>query len=153
MRPGTRKANEIGFRARTPGLEEQKVGPCAGAVRARVPAKPMNSVYEREPWGREEQKAGSAGGAVRAWVPAKPMNSVFEREPWVREEQNPGAGKSRKAAPKRRRSEPGSKKFAPQDEEIRARREGGANLGPGVRPKRGATASRAVKSLLPKTEE
>lgn len=35
-----------------------RLGPCAGAVRARVPAKPMKSVYECEPRGREEQKAG-----------------------------------------------------------------------------------------------
>ena len=31
------------------GREEQKAGPAGGAVRARVPAKPIKSVYEREP--------------------------------------------------------------------------------------------------------
>ena len=62
---------------------------------------------------------------------------------------NPARGPARK----RRRSEPGRKKFAPQDGRIRASEEGGANLGPGVRPERGAAASRAGKSLLPITEK
>ena len=50
-------------------------GLAGGAVRARVPAKPMKSVFKREPRGREEQKGGPAG-AVRARVPAKPIESV-----------------------------------------------------------------------------
>ena len=45
------------------------------------------------------------------------------------------------------------KKLAPLNGGIRARREWGANPGPGVRPERGAAASRAVKSLLPWMEK
>lgn len=74
-----------------------RLGPCAGAVRARVPAKPMKSVYEREPRGREKQKVGPAGGSVRARVPVKPMKSVFKREPRGREKQKSGP----KGAPQR----------------------------------------------------
>ena len=73
-----------------------KRGPGAGAVRARITAKPMNSVFEREPWTGKSGKRGPGAGAVRARLPAKPMNSVFEREPW--DAQN---GKTR---PTRRRS-------------------------------------------------
>ena len=41
--------------------------PAAGdPVRARVPAKPMKSVYEREPRGREEQKSGQKEAPQRA---------------------------------------------------------------------------------------
>ena len=69
----------------------------------------------------------------------------------------PGSGpffeSSRGPARKGRRSEPGRKKFAPPDGGIRARREWGANLGPGDRPQRGATPHRAGKSLLPWTEK
>ena len=43
-----------------------QLGPCAGAVRARVPAKPMKSVYEREPRGREGQKVGPKEAPQRA---------------------------------------------------------------------------------------
>ena len=53
----------------------------AGQVRARLPAKPMNSVSEREPRGEKSRKAGPVAGKVRARLPAKPMNSVPEREP------------------------------------------------------------------------
>ena len=52
----------------------------------------------------------------------------------------------REPAQKGRHSELGRKKFAPQDEGIRASGEWGANLGPSVR-------HRAGKSLLPWTEE
>ena len=62
-------------------------------------------------------------------------------------ESSPGAG------PRGRHTAPGRKKFAPLDGVIRARREWGANLGPGVRPERGAAAHRAGKSLLPITEK
>lgn len=47
-----------------------KAGSAGGAVRARLPAKPIESVYEREPRGREKQKVGPAGGSVRARRPA-----------------------------------------------------------------------------------
>ena len=50
------------------------------------------------------------------------------------------------AAQKRRRSEPGSEKFAPHNGKIRASEEWGANQGPEGR-------RRAGKSLLPGTEE
>ncbi len=33
----------------------EKGAPPAGVVRARLPAKPMNSVFEREPWGHAKQ--------------------------------------------------------------------------------------------------
>ena len=48
-RPPVRKPNELGFGARTAGLKKDDGGPAAGRVRARLPAKPMNSVSEREP--------------------------------------------------------------------------------------------------------
>ena len=49
-------------------------------VRARLPAKPINSVFERELRGERREKGGPGSGLVRARLPAKPMNSVFERE-------------------------------------------------------------------------
>ena len=67
-------------------------GPGAGAVRARLPAKPMNSVFEREPWTGKSGKRGPGAGAVRARLPAKPMNSVFEREPWTGKSGKRGSG-------------------------------------------------------------
>ena len=73
-------------------------GPSAGAVRARITAKPMNSVFEREPWTGKSGKRGPGAGAVRARLPAKPMNSVFEREP--------GDTQNSKTRPTRRRSPP-----------------------------------------------
>ena len=57
------------------------VGPAAGKVRARLPAKPMNSVSEREPRTGRKEECGPAAGQVRARLLAKPMNSVFECEP------------------------------------------------------------------------
>ena len=56
--------------------------PRSDSVRARQPAKPMNSVYEREPWNGKRRKSSPRSGLVRAHLPAKPMNSVYEREPW-----------------------------------------------------------------------
>ena len=50
-------------------------------VRARLPAKSMNSVFEREPCAERKRKSGPGPGAIRARWPAKPMNSVSEREP------------------------------------------------------------------------
>ena len=50
-------------------------------VRARLPAKSMNSVFEREPCAERKRKSGPGPGLVRARLPAKPMNSVSEREP------------------------------------------------------------------------
>ena len=69
-------------------------GPGAGAVRARITAKLMNSVFEREPWTGKSGKRGPGAGAVRARITAKPMNSVFEREPWTGKsgKRGPGAG-------------------------------------------------------------
>ena len=61
--------------ARVPVLSF-KAGPAGNPVRAWVPAKPMKSVYEREPRDREKQKVGPAGGSVRARVSAKPIESV-----------------------------------------------------------------------------
>ena len=61
----------------------------------------------------------------------------------------PGSGPFFESSPaagsRGRHTAPGSKKFAPLDGVIRARREGGANPGPFRR-------HRAVKSLLPWTE-
>ena len=57
------------------------VGPAVGKVRARLPAKPMNSVSEREPRGGRKEEFGRLAGKVRARLPAKPKNSVSEREP------------------------------------------------------------------------
>ena len=74
-------------------------GPSAGAVRERITAKPMNSVFEREPWTGKSGKRGPGAGAVRAHLPAKPMNSVFEREP--------GDAQNSKTRPTRRRSPTG----------------------------------------------
>ena len=49
LRMPARKANDFGFRARTT-VRKNGVGEPDGAkVRARLPAKPMNSVSEREP--------------------------------------------------------------------------------------------------------
>ena len=75
-------------------LFSTECGPSAGAVRARIPAKPMNSVFEREPWTGKSGKRGPGAGAVRARITAKPMNSVFEREPWTGKsgKRGPGAG-------------------------------------------------------------
>ncbi len=56
-------------------------GPAGGRVRARLPAKSMNSVFEREPRAGKKEESGPAGGRVRARQSAKPMNSVLEREP------------------------------------------------------------------------
>ena len=55
--------------------------PRSDSVRARLSAKPMNSVYEREPWNGKRRKSSPRSGSVRARQPAKPMNSVYEREP------------------------------------------------------------------------
>ena len=66
--------------------------PRSGLVRAHLPAKPMNSVYEREPWNGKRRKSSPRSGLVRARQPAKPMNSVYEREPWN--------GKRRKSSPR-----------------------------------------------------
>ena len=52
------------MRPRAPVLSF-KVGPSGGSVRARVPAKPMKSVFKREPRDREEQKAGPKGAPHR----------------------------------------------------------------------------------------
>ena len=43
-----------------------KAGSAGGAVRARVPAKPMKSVFKREPRGREGQKVGPKEAPQRA---------------------------------------------------------------------------------------
>ena len=66
--------------------------PRSDSVRARLSAKPMNSVYEREPWNGKRRKSSPRSGSVRARQPAKPMNSVYEREPWN--------GKRRKSSPR-----------------------------------------------------
>ena len=68
-----------------------KAGPGAGKVRARLPGKPMNSVFLREPWSGQSRKPSPGAGKVRARLPGKPMNSVFLREPW--------SGQSRKPSP------------------------------------------------------
>lgn len=60
---------------------KEECGRLAGKVRARLPAKPMNSVFEREPRAGEKEECGPGAGKVRARLPAKSMNSVFEREP------------------------------------------------------------------------
>ena len=76
-------------------------GPGAGPVRARHPAKSMNSVFEREPWTGKSEKRNPGAGPVRAHLPAKSMNSVFDREPWTvkSEKRNPGAGAVRARLP------------------------------------------------------
>jgi len=63
----------------------------AFSVRACQPAKPINSVFEREPWNGKRRKSSPDSGSVRACQPAKPMNSVPEREPWN--------GRKRKSSP------------------------------------------------------
>ena len=70
-------------------------------VRARLPAKSMNSVFEREPCAERKRKSGPGPGSVRARLPAKPMNSVFEREPcvWRKRKSGPGAGEVRARLP------------------------------------------------------
>ena len=68
-----------------------KAGPGAGKVRARLPGKPMNSVFLREPWSGQSRKPSPGAGKVRTRLPGKPMNSVFLREPW--------SGQSRKPSP------------------------------------------------------
>ena len=65
--------------------------PRSDSVRARQPANPINSVFEREPWNGRRRKSSPDSGSVRARRPAKPMNSVSEREPWN--------GKRRKSSP------------------------------------------------------
>ena len=65
--------------------------PRSDSVRARQPANPINSVFEREPWNGKRRKSSPDSGSVRARRPAKPMNSVFERELWN--------GKRRKSSP------------------------------------------------------
>ena len=69
----------------------------AFSVRACQPAKPMNSVPEREPWNGKRRKSSPDSGSVRARRPAKPMNSVFEREPWnwKRRKSSPDSGSVR----------------------------------------------------------
>ena len=79
-------------------------GPGAGAVRARITAKLMNSVFEREPWTGKSGKRGPGAGAVRARITAKPMNSVFEREPW--DAQNSKTRPTRRRSPHRPGSAP-----------------------------------------------
>ena len=89
MRPGrrhgsrltSRKANKLGFLARTPGLKFRKGGPAAGAVCVRLPAKPMKSVTVRKPPGLKIRKGGPGAGTVCVRLPAKPINSVFVRKP------------------------------------------------------------------------
>ena len=49
-------------------------------VRARLPAKPMISVFEREPRPERMGVGEPDGGKVRARIPAKPMISVSGRE-------------------------------------------------------------------------
>ena len=76
-------------------------GPGAGAVRAHLPAKSMNSVFEREPWTGKSGKRDLGAGPVRARLPAKSMNSVFGREPWTgkSEKRGPSAGAVRARIP------------------------------------------------------
>ena len=62
-------------------LLKEECGRSAGQVRARLPAKPMNSVSERELRAGKKDDGGPAAGRVRARQSGKPMNSVFEREP------------------------------------------------------------------------
>ena len=59
----------------------EQTHPEGGKVRARLPAKPMNSVSVREPRAVIREQTHPEGGKVRARLPAKPMNSVSEREP------------------------------------------------------------------------
>ena len=59
----------------------EQTHPEGGKVRARLPAKSMNSVSEREPRSGRSGKGDPEGGKVRARLSAKPMNSVSEREP------------------------------------------------------------------------
>ena len=59
----------------------EQTHPEGGKVRARLPAKPMNSVSVREPRSGKRGKDDPRGGKVRARLPAKSMNSVSEREP------------------------------------------------------------------------
>ena len=61
-RPPVRKTNELGFGARTAGLKKDDGGPAAGRVRARLPAKPMNSVSERELRAGKKDDGGPAAG-------------------------------------------------------------------------------------------
>ena len=70
-------------------------------VRARLPAKSMNSVFEREPCAERKRKSGPGPGSVRARLPAKPMNSVFEREPCAgrKRKSGPGLGEVRARLP------------------------------------------------------
>ena len=58
-RLGARKALCLRYGAPTFYPEAR---PAAGKVRARLPAKPINSVFVREPRCREEQKAGPPAG-------------------------------------------------------------------------------------------
>ena len=100
MRPGcrhglrtpARKANKLGFLARTPGLKFRKGGPAAGAVCVRLPAKPINSVFVRKPSGLKFRKGGPGAGAVCVRLPAKPIASVFVRKPGgrVKQKRRPG---------------------------------------------------------------
>ena len=70
-------------------------------VRVRRPAKPMNSVFEREPWNWKRRKSSPDSGSVRARRSAKPMNSVSEREPWnwKRRKSSPDSGSVRARRP------------------------------------------------------
>ena len=51
--------------------------PRSDSVRARLSAKPMNSVYEREPWNGKRRKSSPRSGSVRARLPAKPIKFGF----------------------------------------------------------------------------
>ena len=62
LRMPARKANDFGFRARTP-VRKNGVGEPDGAqVCVRLPAKPMISVSGREPRAMEFRKCGPAAG-------------------------------------------------------------------------------------------
>ena len=46
-------------------------------VRARLPAKPMNSVFEREPCAGRKRKSGPGPGEVRARLPAGDSSGLY----------------------------------------------------------------------------
>ena len=79
----------------------EQTHPEGGKVRARLPAKPMNSVSVREPRSGKRGKDDPRGGKVRARLPAKSMNSVSEREPRAgrRGKDDPGVDKVRARLP------------------------------------------------------
>ena len=113
----------------------EQTHPEGGKVRARLPAKPMNSVSVREPRSGKRGKDDPRGGKVRARLPAKSMNSVSEREPrsGKREKDDHGAGKVRARLP----AKPMNSVFV-------------RNPGPGKRkkPARGPSDSPVLGALL-----